>query len=162
MDASSLLRGLATALLAGLLLVGAVAGAGATTIIRVQSPKGLEAWLVNEPSIPIISLQVAWRRAGSASDPAAKAGLANLVSGLLDEGAGSLDSATFQRRLEELAISLQFDAGRDRFGGALRTLSKNRDEAFKLFGLAISAPRCEAEPGERVRRQILSRLNGEQ
>jgi len=162
MTVASIIRATGAALAAALMLAGAALPAAATTITRVVSPKGLEAWLVHEPSIPIISLEVAWRRAGGATDPAAKAGLANLVSGLLDEGAGSLDSQAFQGRIEELALALSFHAGRDRFSGSLRTLSKNRDEAFRLFGLALTQPRFDAEPVERVRRQVLSQLNEEQ
>ena len=41
-----------------------------------------------------------------ALDPDGKEGLAYLASSLLDEGAGDLDSQSFQRRLEELSIAL--------------------------------------------------------
>ena len=108
----------------------------AAEITRVVSPGGIEAWLVNEPSIPIISLEVAWE-GGARLDPEAKTGLANMVSGLLDEGAGDMDSAAFQAKLKDLAIALSFNAGKDTFRGSLRTLTKNRDEAFALFAQAI-------------------------
>jgi len=147
-----------------LLLVLALAGALATTstaatkIERVVSPLGIEAWLVRETSIPILSMEVAWTGAAR-GDPAGKAGLANLVSGLIDEGAGDLDSQAFQMRLKDLSIELSFDAGRDVFSGTVRTLSDNKAEAFRLFGSALTAPRFDAEPVDRIRRQILTRLN---
>jgi len=129
----------------------------ATNIQEVTSPGGIKAWLVQEPSIPMISVEIAWR-GGSRLDPAGKEGLANLVSGLLDEGAGDLDSRAFQTRLEDLAITLSFDSGKDNFYGKLKTLTKNRDEAFRLLSLAVSAPRFDAEPVERIRRQIIAGL----
>ncbi len=131
--------------------------ARATEIEAVTSPGGIRAWLVREPSIPMISVQLSWR-GGAKLDPEGKEGLADMVSSLLDEGAGELDSQAFQTRLEELAISLSFGAGRDDFSGRLRTLSKNRDEAFRLLGLALTRPRFDPEPVERIRSQIVSGL----
>jgi zinc protease len=130
--------------------------AAAAPIQKLQTPGGIEAWLVAEPSIPILALELAFRGGGSASDPAGREGLANLVSGLLDEGAGEMKALAFQKRLEELAISLDFDSGKDTFRVSLRTLSKHRDEAFRLLGLALTAARFDAQPLERVRNQVLA------
>ncbi len=133
------------------------APARAIEIERVVSPAGVEAWLVREPTIPVISVDFAFR-GGSALDPAGKEGLAGMVSALLDEGAGPLDSQAFQRRLSDLAISLRFQAGRDTFGGTLRTLSENREAAFELLKLALTEPRFDGEPVERIRSQLLAGL----
>jgi zinc protease len=131
--------------------------ARAVDVQRVVSPGGIEAWLVEDHSNPIISLDLAFR-GGAALDPTGREGLANLVSGLLDEGAGELDSQAFQLRLADLSIRLSFDAGRDTFGGTLRTLTGNRDTAFDLLRLALGQPRFDAEPVERIRGQILARV----
>jgi len=144
------------ALALSLALVGA-RPAAATQIQRVTSPGGIEAWLVEDHSLPVIALSLAFR-GGAALDPAEKSGLATLVSGLLDEGAGPLDSAAFQKRLSDLAIDLSFDAGQDEFRGSLRTLTRDRDEAFELLRLALLEPRFDAEPVERIRSQLLAVL----
>lgn len=130
--------------------------AGAVDIEKVKSPGGIEAWLVQEDTVPLIAMSFAFRDAGSSRDPAGKEGLANLMSGLLDEGAGPLDSATFQRQMEEKAIRISFDAGRDGFFGTLQTLAANRDAAFSLLRLAISEPRFDDEAVERIRAQVIS------
>ncbi|TDI55214.1 MAG: insulinase family protein, partial [Alphaproteobacteria bacterium] len=143
--------------LVAFLTLAVAPAANAVDIERVVSPGGIEAWLVYDPAVPVISMDVAWR-GGSVTDAEGKEGLANMVSGLLDEGAGDLDSEAFQRRVQDLAIAIQFSAGYDNFGGDLKTLSANRDEAFRLFGLAITAPRFDAEPVDRVRGQILAAL----
>ena len=127
--------------------------AEAIDIQRVVSPHGITAWLVEDESIPLISMSFAFE-GGAAQDPADKPGVANMLSGLLDEGAGDLDSQAFQARLDELSIAMSFDASRDTFDGSLTTLSANRDEAARLLKLALTGPRFDAEPVERVRSQI--------
>jgi zinc protease len=131
--------------------------AAAVTVERVVSPKGIEAWLVQDHANPILSLSLAFR-GGAALDPAPKAGLANMVSGLLDEGAGPYDSLAFQQKIEDLAIEIGFDAGKDTFRGHLKTLTANRDTAFELLRLALTQPRFDKEPVERIRGQVLAGL----
>lgn len=132
----------------------------AVTIERVLSLGGIEAWLVRDNTNPIITMRFAFR-GGAALDPEGREGLANMVSTLLDEGAGDLDSKIFQGRLEDLVITLRFDAGRDNFGGRLRTLVENKATAFELLTLALTRPRFDAEPLERIRSQIFSSLRQE-
>ena len=147
---------------AAFLLVGvfALVPARAIEIQRVVSPGGVEAWLVEDHTNPIIAVRFAFD-GGAALDPEGREGLAEMVSSLLDEGAGDLDSQAFQRRLEDLAVRLRFDAGRDTFGGHLRTLTRNRDAAFDLLRLALTAPRFDDEPVARIRNQILAGLRRE-
>ena len=125
----------------------------APEILEVESDKGVRAWLVNESSIPIISVQIAFR-GGSITDPAGKEGLANMVAGLLDEGAGNLDSTAFQERLQELAIGFSARANKDTFRLSIRTLAEHRDEAFRMLGMALSTPRYDPRPVERIRQQL--------
>ncbi len=145
-------RGIAVAILALPLFA---APALATTIERVVSPGGIEAWLVHEPAVPMIAVDFAFA-GGAAQDPAGKVGTANFVASLLDEGAGDLDSKTFHARLERKAIELSFQADRDALRGSLRTLTENRDEAFDYLRLALTAPRFEQADVEIIRAQILS------
>ncbi len=127
----------------------------AAEIQEVRSPGGLTAWLVEEHSIPMLAVEIHFR-GGASLDPSGKEGLANMLSGLLDEGAGEFDSQAFQGHLEDLAISLSFDAGRDGFTGSLRTLTENTDEAFRLLRLSLMEARFDAEPVERIRSQVIS------
>jgi zinc protease len=106
---------------------------------------------------PIITLNIAFR-GGSALDPEGKEGLANLAASTMDEGAGDLDSQAFQRKLEDLSVSLRFGSGRDNFTGRLRTLTVNSSEAFGLLAMALTKPRFDSKAVERVRRQILAGL----
>ena len=147
---------IAAAVLLVAVLIGA-RGVQAVDVQKVESPGGITAWLVPDSTIPVIAVTVAFR-GGASLDPKDKLGLASMASGLLDEGAGDLDSQAFQGRLNEFSIKLRFDAGLDNFSGDLKTLSENRDAAFEMLRLALTEPRFDAEPVARVRNQLLSIL----
>ncbi|MGB0681892.1 MAG: M16 family metallopeptidase [Magnetovibrionaceae bacterium] len=119
----------------------------------ITSPGGITAWLVSDPTIPMMSIEFAFR-GGATLDPEGKEGLARMVAGLLDEGAGDLDSQAFYTRLEELAVSLSFSHGAESITGTLRTLTETRDEAFELLAIALTKPRFDSEPVARVANQI--------
>ena len=152
MSATPLLRPILT----GLLLIAATPALG-INVERVNTPGGIEAWLVQDHSNPIVTIRFAFR-GGAALDPPGKVGLANLVASTIDEGAGDLDSQSFQKTIEDKAIRIRFDVGMDNFGGQLQTLVRNRDEAFDLLRLTLNSPRFDSEPVERVRSQILAGL----
>jgi zinc protease len=153
--------GLRRALSGALVVAGTLAAsllpAGATTIERIVSPGGIVAWLVREPSVPLIALDFAFK-GGATQDPIDKAGVATMVASLLDEGAGDIDSKTFHERVEAKAIEISFTATRDYVSGSLRVLTENQDDAIELLHLALTAARFEAEDVERMRDQMLSGL----
>jgi len=145
------------ALLVAGLLTTATRTASAMDIEVVKSPGGIEAWLVEERSVPLIAMRFAFE-GGNAQDPEDKPGVANFLSVMLDEGAGDLDAEAYQQRLEDLAIRLNFSDSRDHFSGSLQTLTENRDEAFDMLRLALAKPRFDADAVARMRRQLLARL----
>ena len=131
--------------------------ADAFEIKQVTSNSGITAWLVEDHKNPLITMQF-MVRSGSSIDPKTKTGLAYLVSGLLDEGAGDLDSKSFQAALEKNSIALSFNARMDSFSGTLSTLTETKEEAFLLLALAIKEPRFDPEPTLRVKSQIAASL----
>lgn len=131
--------------------------ASAIDIQEIVSPGGIKAWLVQDDTADLVSMNFLFR-GGESLDPEGKEGLAELVSSLLDEGAGDMDSQAFQRVLNDKSIGLSFSAGRDNFSGSFMTLNRYRDEAVKLVKLALTAPRFEEDAVERIRGQILINL----
>ena len=127
-------------------------------IQEVTSDSGLTAWLVEDHSLPIIAIQFSFLDAGAKNDPANKQGRAKLLSNMLDEGAGELDSQAFQKQLNDHSISLSFSNGRDHFNGNLKTLSRHKEKAFNLLRLALNSPRFDAEPLERMKQANISRI----
>jgi zinc protease len=136
-------------------LFALVGSARAVEVQQVVSKSGIKAWLVEDDTLPLVAMSFAFV-GGAAQDPLHLPGVANMLSGLLDEGAGALDSEAFQAALDESAIELSFDADRDTFGGSLRTLVENQAQATALLRLALTEPRFDREPVERVRAQIVA------
>jgi zinc protease len=132
----------------------------AAKIQHLVSPGGIEAWFVQDATVPLIAMEYSFG-GGAAQDPADKPGVGNMVADLLDEGSGDLDSRTFHERLERRAIELSFTSSRDTFRGSLRMLKDNRDEAFDLLRMALTSPRFDAADVERIRAQVMSGLRRE-
>lgn len=141
----------------GLIAASICPAQAATNIERVISPGGIEAWLVREPSLPLVAIDFAFRN-GAAQVPADKAGLANLMTDSLDEGAGDLDSRAFHDQLENYAIGMGFSSSRDQISGWLRTLAEHQDKAYDLLKLALIRPRFDNDVIDRIRNQTMSSL----
>ncbi|WOR16005.1 pitrilysin family protein [Hyphomonas sp. FCG-A18] len=126
------------------------------TIQQFTTPGGVSVWLVEEPSIPILSLRMAWE-VGTTSDPVGQEGLTNAMVYQMNEGAGELDSQAFSKRMEELNMSFGCAAGRENTYCNASMLTDNAKEAFELIALAYAEPRFDEGPWERfVREQEVS------
>jgi zinc protease len=131
--------------------------AHAMKIQTVRSPGGIEAWLVEEHSVPMMAMRFAFE-GGSSQDPAGKEGVANFLTAMLDEGAGDLPSRAFQERMEDISMRMSYEEAKDAFYGNFETLTANRDEAAKLLKLALNKPRFDEDAVERIRQQLLAAL----
>jgi zinc protease len=147
-------RALAALLLFFTLSVSAQA---ANKIQEVKSPGGITAWLVEDHSLPVVTVDVTFR-GGATLDPSDKAGLATLTTDLLDEGAGDLNSQAFQGQLEDLAASIQYNAAPDAIGASLRSITANLAPSLELLRLSLSAPRFDEAAVTRVRSQLVAQL----
>ncbi|QDL93649.1 insulinase family protein [Paroceanicella profunda] len=154
----SLGRGLAAA---AFLTLAALPLSAATDIEEVTSPGGIKAWLVQEHSIPIISLEISFA-GGSALDPAGKEGAGNLSMALLEEGAGDRDAVAFARAAEGIGAQFGFSSGADSASVSASMLTENRDASVALLHDALTAPRFGEEAVERVRAQVLSGLRSDE
>ncbi len=132
----------------------------AASVQKVVSKGGIEAWLVEDYAVPLIALEFAVK-GGAAQDPQGKPGLATMLAGLLDEGAGPYDSDEFHRALDDHAIEMSFSADRDVLTGRMQTLSRNIPRAFELLRLAVTQSRLDDAPIERVRSQLYAGLKRE-
>lgn len=154
-------RPTAAALALGLLTLAPPQAEAAADIQRVVSPGGIEAWLVEEPAIPMVAMELSFE-GGASLDPEALPGVANFLAGMLEEGAGDLDAVAFAESAQLLGARFSFDAGRDGFRVSARMLSEAKQESVELLRLALADPRFDAEPMERVRAQILSGIRSDE
>lgn len=149
-------RALTAALMLGVGVFAATLPAFAEVDIqKVESEKGITAWLVEDHTLPIVTVRFSFE-GGSTQDPEGKEGLSALLSGLFDEGAGELDADAFQIALDEAGAEMRFGAGRDTTHGGMRMLVEKKDQALGLLRRAIVEPRFDAAPLERIRAQIIA------
>lgn len=127
-------------------------------IQTITSDGGIAAWLVEDHTLPVIAMQFIFKDVGAAYDPVDKQGLAQLASNTLDEGAGPYDSEAFQKALTDHSIALRFLSGRDDFGGTLQMLTKHQDLAFDLLHVALTQPRFDLDPVERMKAANITRI----
>ncbi len=133
----------------------------AVDIQDITTPGGIHAWLVEEHSIPFAAIEIRFRGGGSL-DREGKRGAVNLMTGLIEEGAGDLDAQAFAAARDGLAASFRFDSHRDALTVSARFLTENRDEAMALLREALVNPRFDDDAIERVRAQVLSSIRGDE
>ena len=129
----------------------------ASKIEEFTTPGGIEVWLVNEPSIPIVALEVSFK-GGTSLDLPGKEGATNLMVGLLEEGAGPLNATQFLEATEELAASYSYRAFRDSVSIDAEMLKENVEEAIELLRLALIEPNFDQKALDRVKSQVMSSL----
>jgi zinc protease len=137
------------------LSLSAVSAQAQMEIQEITSPGGINAWLVQEESIPFVAIEIVIDGGASLEDPA-KRGATNLMMALLEEGSGDLGAREFQEARERIAASFGFSAYDDSISISAVFLTENRDEAMALLRDALTKPRFDDAAIERVRAQVLS------
>lgn len=127
-----------------------------TNVVEITSPKNkIKAYLFRDTTNPIISINFLFKNAGLATDEPSESGISNMVASLLTDGAGDLDSQQFKEELEQKAIGIGFGANMDDFSGHLLTTRDNKEDAFRLLNLVMTAPRFDEEDIIRIKEQML-------
>lgn len=106
--------------------------ASAIEIKEITSDGGINAWVVEEPSIPFTALEIRMR-GGASLDLPEKRGAVNLMMALVEEGSGDMDAQAFQTKLDALAASFSFRAYADTMSISARFLTENQDEVLALL-----------------------------
>ena len=127
----------------------------------VTSPGGITAWLVQDEGIPFTALEIQFR-GGTSLDAPGKRGAVNLMTALIEEGAGDLDAQGFATARDGLAAEFSFRSSDDSVGVSARFLTENRDAAVSLLKQALVTPRFDADAVERVRGQVLTGLRSDE
>ena len=122
----------------------------------ITTPAGHSIWLA--PSdVPVVSIGFVFLgagRRGTFQTP----GLIDLLTSVLDEGAGPYNSQAFKTLLLEKNIQLSVHANYDNFIVTFRTVKENIKDAFHLMQLMLTAPRFDDEDMRRVKQQVGSSL----
>ncbi|MBT53586.1 MAG: peptidase M16 [Mameliella sp.] len=143
------------------LICGGFAAHAEIDIQQVTSPGGINAWLVEEPSIPFVALEIRFLGGASLDEPG-KRGATNLMVGLLEEGAEGMDARAFAEARDGIAARFSYDASDDTVRVSAKFLTETQDEAVDLLRASLVAPSFDEVAIERVREQVLSGLRSDE
>lgn len=142
-----------------LVFAGGIANA-AVEIQTITTPEGIDAWVVEERSLPFIAMEVRMEGGGNLDRPG-KRGSVNLMMALLEEGSADMDARAFQEARESLAASFEFSAFDDTVTVSTRFLTQKTDESIALLRQALVDPRFDPDAIERVRAQVLAGIEAD-
>lgn len=129
----------------------------AMNIQEVTTESGITAWLVEEHSIPIVSIEILFE-GGTSIDPDDKQGATYMMMGMLEEGTGDMDATQFAEAVETLAARFSFDASRDSVSVGATVLSDRLGDSMSLLRAALVEPNFDRTAFDRVKGQIESIL----
>jgi zinc protease len=128
--------------------------------MRFIAPNGMTVLVLEQHFLPIVEIH-ALIKAGAAQDPPEKAGVANLVASLLDEGTTTRSSRQLAEQIDFVGGSLAVQAGEDYTTASARTLKKDIDLGFTLLADILQHPAFPKQEFERVRSQILGEISSD-
>ncbi len=143
-----------------LILVWALPAHAEMNIQSVTSKGGITAWLVQDSAIPFTALEIQFR-GGTSLDAPGKRGAVNLMTALIEEGAGDLDAQGFAEARDGMAASLSFRPYQDSVSVSAKFLTEFQGPAIDLLHLALTKPRFDTDVVERVRGQVLAGLRAD-
>lgn len=124
-------------------------------VARRTLSNGLPVWLVRDNTLPVVHLTM-YFRAGSASDPAGREGLAHLCAPLLrDGGSAAWPAEKADEKLEYLGAEFYVHSYTEETHAELTALSKDLDAALAVFADALARPVFEEEKTAVARAEAL-------
>lgn len=141
---------------AALLLNGIAAAQGVSLppVERVELENGAVVILLEKRDVPLVGVEVAIR-GGAVADPEGRAGLANLVAGLLTKGAGERSAAEFAEAVAAVGGELTAAADLEAITVSGEFLARDADLMVELLVDMLRAPTLDAAEVRKLRdRQI--------
>ena len=138
----------------GLVAAALTTAAQAVDVQQFATEQGVEVWLVEDHTVPMVAMNFAFR-GGTTQDRPGAEGAAKILSYMLDEGAGPYTSKQFQERMEDLSVNLWLRASKEYFSGSLVSLKSTLPDAVDLMSLALNEPRFDDASLARIKSQVL-------
>lgn len=124
---------------------------------KFVTPNGMTVLVLEQHFLPIVEVH-ALIKTGSAQDAPDKAGLANLVASLLDEGTTTRSSKQLAEQIDFVGGALEVKASEDFTTASARVLKKDVDLGFTLLADILQRPAFLKPEFERIRSQILGEM----
>jgi predicted Zn-dependent peptidase len=118
---------------------------------------GLAVWIIEQHEVPLAQINLIVR-AGSATDPAGKFGLAAMTAAMLDEGAGGKSALELADAIEFLGAQLSTTSSFDYSAVRLSTPVTRLAEAVTLMADVVQRPAFAPVELERLRKERLTQL----
>src|SRR5262245_49502062 len=127
------------------------------TPTKFVTANGITVLVLEQHFLPIVEVH-ALIKTGSAQDPPDKAGLANVVASLLDEGTTTRTSKQLAEQIDFVGGTLEAKASEDFTTASARILKKDIDLGFTLLADMLQHPAFYKQEFERIRTQILGEM----
>ncbi len=125
---------------------------------RFKLANGIAVQFWRTPDLPLTRIAAVFRPDGALDAKASEAGVASMMAGMLDEGAGSRDAIAFGEAVASLGGSFSSGASRRSVHASLTVLSRNLAQGVPLLADAVRQPRFETKDFERVKRLTLDEI----
>lgn len=106
---------------------------------------GISAYMLEEHSVPIVSIDFSFKNSGYAHEDEDKLGLVGIFTDMLTDGAGEYDAQAFKEVCEEYGLKVGFSPEIDSISGYMHTPRQNLDIALKILNLIFQNPRFDNE-----------------
>jgi len=134
--------------------VCAAQGVTLPAVRHVELENGASIVLIEKHDVPLIGLQ-AVIRGGAVSDPDGQAGLASLLAGLMEKGAGERSAAEFAEAVDSVGGALSASADLESITISGEFLARDADLMIELLASMLREPRLDAAELTKLRdRQI--------
>ena len=122
---------------------------------RARLSNGIPVIVASRPEVPVARISVVLG-GGYVADQGRRPGTASFAMGMLDEGAGKLDSLAIADRVERIGAQLATGAGLDTSFAAVSTLTDQLDPSLALLADIVRRPTFPAQEIERVRKEWIA------
>ncbi len=109
------------------------------SIDKQKLSNGLNVWIVRQPELPIVSMNMVFNSGGTA-DPQDRAGLASFTASLLNTGTKTRSAVDIANGLQSIGASVGAGSGWDSATVSMQTLTKNLDKALDIYADVVTNP----------------------
>jgi predicted Zn-dependent peptidase len=144
-----------------LLFLGQAMMAATVNYIEI---KGVKIPLIfeEEKRLPIVSMQLVFKNAGTITDTPKTEGLAKISSKMMNEGTLSLGSNGFATSLDSKAIQLSANVGTETFVIEYGSLKDQFAEGSKLFASLLKEPNITKKALDKVKTDVIGTLSAKE
>ncbi len=124
------------------------------SIQKTKLSNGMELWVVPQKELPIVSMNLVMN-SGSAANPEAREGLADITADMLTNGTKSRSATDISNQLQSIGASFNVSAGWDSTEARMQTLTRHLDTALSIYSDVLMNPSFSADELETLRKRRL-------